>query len=124
VLGGWPRRGRRIAYLACFLFFTVATAALVFNSEPYEFAKRYVSSDPQVTTVTGRQSSVRVSWLRGFRYVFGDHTGEAQFTFVVKGDRGEFEVRVQLEKRGNLWKVLNSEAIAGDGATSRIVASP
>ena len=95
--------------------------ALLSNSEPYEFAKGYVTSDPQVVQLTGVQSSARISWLRGFRYAFGDRTGEAYFTFNVRGGRGAFEVRVELTKQNGLWTVVRSYADSESGQTQQIV---
>ena len=121
MLAGWPRRGQRIAYLLVFVAVTALTLALLFNSEPYEFAKKYVASDPKVIEVTGAQSSVRVSWFRGFRYAFGDRTGEANFAFEVVGERGKFEVRVFLEKQGGTWSVVKAQALPDNGPVHDIV---
>ena len=121
MLGGWPRRGQRIAYLLAFVVITALTLALLFNSEPYEFAKKYVASDAKIIQITGAQSSVRVSWLRGFRYAFGDRTGEANFAFEVVGERGKFEVRVFLEKQAGTWSVLRSQALPENGPVHVIV---
>jgi hypothetical protein len=121
MLGGWPRRGQRVAYLFAFVAITALTLGLLFNSEPYEFAKKYVASDAKVIQITGPQASVRVSWLRGFRYAFGDSTGEANFVFDVLGDRGRFEIRVFLEKRSGTWSVVRSQALSGSEPARDIV---
>ena len=121
MLGGWPRRGYRTAYLLVFLSVTVVSLVLLSNSEPYEFSRKYVASDPKVVQLTGLQSSTRVSWLRGFRYAFGDRTGEAYFTFDVKGDHGRFEIRVWLEKRNGVWTAVSTQAVSENGLTHQVL---
>lgn len=121
MLGRWPSRGRRMFYVLAFVLITAVTLALLLNSEPYEFAQQFVATDPRVIQVTGTQSDRRIALLKGFRYVFGDRTGEANFTFKVTGSRGTFDVRVVLKKLEGRWVTVRSQAVSETGAASDIV---
>jgi hypothetical protein len=117
----WPRRRHIFLYLGA----TAATIALTFfmllTSESYEFAKEFVASDPRVARVTGTQQSSRIAPFKGFRSTFGDRTGEAHFTFKVNGDRGSFDVRVEMQKREGRWAVIKAHATSSVGATTEVV---
>ena len=121
MLGGWPRRGRRLLYVLAFVIVTAMTLAMLVQSEPYEAAKQFVASDARVLRVTGAQSSRSLALLKGFRYTFGDRTGEANFTFKVSAERGRFDVRVDLEKRGGQWVVVRSQASSEAGDVTDVV---
>lgn len=101
----WPKRRHIFLYLGA----TAATIALslfmLLTSDSYAFAKEFVANDARVIELTGIQRSSRIAPLKGFRSTFGDRTGEAHFTFRVSGDRGVFDVRVEMEKRDGRWAV-------------------
>ncbi|MCV2365027.1 cytochrome c oxidase assembly factor Coa1 family protein [Paucibacter sp. DJ1R-11] len=121
MLGGWPRRGQRVAYVLIFVLFTVVTMALLLKSEPYEFAEHYVATDEHVERTTGVQSSMYLAWWKGFRYTFSDRTGEAYFNFKVEGTRGRFDVRVDLQKQQGQWIVVRAKAFSNEGKAIDIV---
>jgi hypothetical protein len=115
MLAGWPKRQHLLLYLAATVLITAVTFFMLVNSEPYEFAKSFVAQDSRVLQVTGAQTACRFSPLKGFGYTFGDRTGEANFTFKVAGDRGEFDVRVVLEKREGRWAVISAQTVSISG---------
>lgn len=121
LINKWPKR----RYLILFLGATVATTALTFfmllTSESYELAKEFVASDSRILQVTGSQNSSRIAPLKGFRSTFGDRTGEANFTFKVNGDRGSFDVRVEMEKREGRWSVIKARTTSSSGAVTDVV---
>jgi Cytochrome oxidase complex assembly protein 1 len=112
-----------LLYIAATVLITTVTFSMVLNSEPYDFAKHFVAQDSRVAQVTGAQTERSFAPLGGFRYTFGDRTGEANFTFKVSGDRGRFEVRVVLSKRDGQWTVASAQAVDGKGAVSTVVRS-
>lgn len=117
----------RLKWRHFFLFIgaTVAVTALTFfmllTSESYEFAKEFVANDPRVVQATGAQKSSRIAPFKGFRSTFGDRTGEAHFTFKVSGDRGSFNVRVEMEKREGRWSVLKAQTTSSSGAVTDLI---
>jgi hypothetical protein len=121
MLGGWPRRGRRLLYVLAFVIVTAITLTMLVESEPYEAARQFAASDARVLRVTGAQASNSLALLKGFRYAFGDRTGEANFTFQVSAERGRFHVRVDLEKRAGQWMVVSSQAISEAGDVTDVV---
>ena len=121
LLAGWPKRRHLLLYFAATVLVTAVTFFMLVNSEPYEFAKSFVTQDSRVLQVTGAQTANRFSPLKGFRYTFGDRTGEANFTFKATGDRGSFDVRVVLEKREGRWAVISAQTVSGKGAVSDVV---
>jgi hypothetical protein len=116
----WPTRRHVFLYLGA----TAATISLTFfmllTSESYEFAKEFVTNDPRIAQVTGAQKSSQIAPFKGFRSTFGDRTGEAHFTFKVTGDRGSFNVRVELEKHQGRWAVIKAQATSSGGATTDV----
>ena len=96
MLAGWLKRRHLLLYLGATVLITAVTFFVLVNSEPYEFAKDFATQDARVLQVTGAQTGSRFAPFKGFRYAFGDRTGEANFTFNVTGDRGGFDVRVAL----------------------------
>lgn len=123
MLAGWPKRRHLLLYLGATLLVTAVTFFMLMNSEPYEFAKNFVTRDSRILSVTGTQRGNRFSPLKGFRYAFGDRSGEANFTFEISGDRGSFDVRVVLEKREGRWTVISAQAVSSSGAVSDILNS-
>ena len=94
---------------------------MLLSSESYEFAKTYVASDPRVVEITGTQKATRLAPLKGFRSTFGDRTGDARFTFRVNGEKGSFDVRVEMEKREGRWAVVKAQTISSVGAVTDVV---
>lgn len=123
MLAGWPKRRHLLLYLGATVLITAVTFFVLVNSEPYEFAKSFVAQDSRLLQVTGAQTASRFSPLKGFRYTFGERTGEANFTFKVTGDRGSFDVRVMLEKREGRWEVVSARTVSSSGAVSDVVSS-
>lgn len=116
----WPTRRYVFVFLVVGVVATVLSYAWLFSSEPYHLAKGFVANDPRVLQVTGAQQSSRVSPFI-LRLTMGDRSGEGEFTFVVKGERGEFDVLVEMEKRDWRWAVTRAQAIPAHGATTDIV---
>lgn len=121
MLTKWPKRRHLFLYLAATVLVLAVTFFILLTSEPYEFAKRFVAEDSRVLQVTGIQTASRFSPLKGFRYAFGDRTGEANFTYDVSGEQGRFDVRVVLEKREGQWAVISARAISRSGVVSELV---
>jgi hypothetical protein len=123
VLAGWPKRRHFVLYLGATLAVTALTFFMLLTSESYEFAKAFVANDSRVLQVTGPQRSSHIAPFKGFRSTFGDRTGEAHFTFKVSGDRGDFDVRVEIEKREGRWAVIKARAISTKDAVTDVVAT-
>lgn len=119
MLTKWRRH--LLLYTSATVLITAVTFLMVVNSEPYDLAKGFVAQDFRVAQVTGVQTDRSFAPLGGFRYTFGDRTGEANFSFKVKSDRGQFEVRVVLSKRDGQWTVASAQAVDGKGAISTVV---
>lgn len=123
MLAGWPKRRHLLLYLAATVLVTAVTFFMLVTSEPYEFAKSFITQDSRVLQVTGLQTASRFSPLNGFRYAFGDRTGEANFTYDVSGEQGRFNVRVVLEKREGRWAVVSARAVSSSGVVSELVST-
>lgn len=116
----WPKRRHVFLFLLANVAAIVAGYALLFSSEPYEFAKNFVASDPRVLQVTGAQTAARLNVLKA-RATMGDRTGEARFIFGVQSERGDFDVLIEMEKRSGLWSATKVQAISDAGANIDIV---
>lgn len=123
MLGGWPKRRHFFLFLGATAAVTALTFFMLLTSESYEFAKEFVASDSRVAQVTGVQKSSRIAPFKGFRSTFGDRTGEAHFTFDVNGERGSFDVRVEMEKREGRWIVVKAQAKSSSGAVTDVISA-
>jgi uncharacterized iron-regulated membrane protein len=121
MLSGWPKRRHFFLFLGATAAVTALTFIMLLTGESYEFAKTFVASDPRVVQVTGAQKSSRIAPFKGFRSTFGDRTGEAHFTFNVSGERGSFDVRVEMEKREGRWAVVKAETTSSGGAVTDVI---
>jgi Cytochrome oxidase complex assembly protein 1 len=121
MLSGWPKRRHFFLFLGATAAVTALTFFMLLTSESYEFAKAFVASDPRVVQVTGAQKSSRIAPFKGFRSTFGDRTGEAHFTFSVSGERGSFDVRVEMEKREGRWAIVKAQTTSSDGAVTDVI---
>lgn len=115
MLVGWPKRRHFFLYLGATAAVIALTFIMLFTSESYEVAKEFVAKDQRILQVTGPQTTYRIAPLKGFRSTFGDRTGEAYFNFKVSGDRGSFDVRIEMEKREGRWSVIKALITSSDG---------
>jgi hypothetical protein len=121
MLSGKPKRRHFFLFLGATAGVTALTFFLLLTSESYEFAKEFAASDSRVVQVTGVQKSSRIALLKGFRSTFGDRTGEAHFTFNVNGERGSFDVLIEIEKREGRWVVVKAQAKSSSGAVTDVI---
>jgi hypothetical protein len=113
---------KRIAFgVGLTVVITAVTFFMLLTSESYEFAKGFVATDPRIAQLTGTQQSSRIAPLAGFRSAVGERTGEAHFTFKIIGDRGTYDVRVEIEKREGRWTVVKARAVSSVGAITEVV---
>lgn len=115
MLVGWPKRRHFFLYLGATAAVIALTFIMLFTSESYEFAKEFVAKDQRILQVTGPQTSCRIALLKGFRSTFGDRTGEGYFNFTVSGDRGSFDVRIEMEKREGRWSIIKAQITSSGG---------
>lgn len=94
---------------------------LTITSEAYEYGRYFVMEDQRVIKVTGSQRNQRLSFWSGFESSFGDNDGEASLTVRVTGDRGTFDVPMELKKRQGRWSVVGAKAVNEKGETVVIV---
>lgn len=119
-LGELTKRHRVVMYVGGTVAAIALTSVMLLTSESYEFARDFVANDPRVSQVTGTQVSSRIDPLKGFKSTFGSRTGSAHFTFKVNGDRGTFDVRVEVEKNDGQWAVTGAQATSVEGATKKL----
>ena len=119
------RRKLRLA-LAAALFFgvTATTLAMFLHSEPYEYAIHIASTDPRIVKTTGTPKKVSLSFTRGFRYSFGDRSGEANMTLVSKSEVGVFDVQIHISKQAGNWIVNRVEVFPEGGSPVLVVSEP
>lgn len=115
------KRGHFFLFLGAMVAVTALTFFMLLTSESYEFAKQFVASDPRVVQVTGPQKSSRIAPFKGFRSTVGERTGEAHFTFKVSGERGSFDVLVEMEKREGRWAVVKARTTSSGGAVTDVI---
>lgn len=120
MLSGWPKRRHVLLYVSLTVLTVLVTYFMLIKSESFEFAQHFVIHDQRVLQVTGKQTSTRFAPLKGFRSTFGERTGEASFVFNVSGERGHFQVQVELTKRDGSWLISQARA-TGDGGVAAVV---
>lgn len=94
---------------------------LATTGEAYEFGRHFVTEDQRVASVTGPQHDQRLGFWSGFNYSLSDSDGEASLTVHVRGDRGTFDVPMELKKRQGRWSVVSAKTVSEKGDTVVIV---
>lgn len=67
MLTKWPKRRHLFLYLVATVLVTAVTFFMLVTSEPYEFAKSFVTQDSRVLQVTGVQTASRFSPFEGLQ---------------------------------------------------------
>jgi hypothetical protein len=106
-----PRPLQAAVALACFAAVLLFVGVVTVKSDAYEFAEDFVARDERILRVTGRQTERSLRWLGGFSMSYGDNSGDATLTVRVVGDRGSFDIPLELRKSQGRWSVVRAMAI-------------
>lgn len=121
----WKLMLPKLRHLVFLLIGSLSVYALIYflatTGEAYEYGRHFVMEDRRVANVTGRLHHQRLGFWSGFSSSLGDSDGEASLTVHVRGDRGTFDVPLELRKRQGRWSVVGAKAISERGETVVIV---
>jgi hypothetical protein len=121
----WPVMLPKARHIVALAVFTSLLLTLLYvvtpNTDPYEAAERFLSSDTRVTAVVGPVARTRFRFWDGFHFISSANCGEANFTFEVAGSKGASIIEVHLRSSSGVWHVVTADIRSSDGAASRIV---
>jgi hypothetical protein len=80
------------------------------NSEPYRVAIYFIDNNASITHELGKLESKHLDYF-GYSIYEKGTDGGAQFKVVVKGEHGEGNVYLKLNKSLGEWKVLQANLI-------------
>lgn len=116
-----PKR-RHIVALSIFLpLFLVLLYTAAKNTDPYEEAERFVSSDVRIVSLVGSVKSTNFRFWDGFNFNSAGNGGEANFNFEVTGNRAVSVVEIHLRSSLGVWRVVTVDVRMPDGTTTRVV---
>jgi hypothetical protein len=112
-------------HMIALAIFTALLFALLYvverNSDQYEVAERFLSSDVRVAELVGKPAHIRFKFWDGFDVVASSNGGHANYTFEVSGSKGKAVVEIQLRSSAGRWQVMTATVRRADGSTTRIV---
>jgi Cytochrome oxidase complex assembly protein 1 len=115
-------KARHIVALAVFTSLLLTLLYVIErNSDPYDAAERFLSSDVRVTALVGPAIRIDFKFWQGFDVVSSSNGGKASYTFEVTGSKGTAIVEVHLRSSAGAWQVVTADVRSSDGAVSRIV---
>lgn len=93
-----------IFLLICFF---VGLYILGIKSEPYHFALNYIDNNETVAATIGKLKSRRLAFW-GYSVRYSGPRGHAEYKILVKGERDNGKVYIDLEKSTGQWSVLKA----------------
>lgn len=121
----WRLMVPKARHVIALAVFTLLLLALLFvverNSDPYEAAERFLSSDVRVAAAVGPVTRIKFKFWAGFDVVSSSNGGVANYTFEVTGSKGVSMIEVHLRSSSGVWQVVTADVRSSEGATSRIV---
>lgn len=87
---------------------------IIINSTPYEIARNIIKQSPVVQKELGEVANIRLSPV-GYAAGFGSSDGYADLELSVKGQRAAGKVEIDLDQKGDSWRVLRAVLITSDG---------
>lgn len=90
------------------------------RSEPYNFALKFINTDKTISENLGLLKSRRLAFF-GFAVRYSGPRGHAEYKILVKGEKGEGEVYLQLEKSVGIWRVVKGNLVLDDGRAISLV---
>lgn len=109
--------GITIMLLVCFF---AVIYILELRSEPYEFAVRFVNTNKIIFENVGPLRSHRLAFFGSSVRYSGPH-GHAVYKIFVKGEKGDGEVYLELEKSVGIWRVIKGNLVLDDGRTVSVI---
>lgn len=106
-----------LVLLICF-FIILYIAGI--KSEPYRFALNFIDNNNTILDTLGTIRSRRLAFFGYFVRYRGPH-GNAEYKILVKGEKGEGEVYLQLEKSVGIWRVMEGNLVLDDGRAISLV---
>lgn len=103
--------------LICFF---VGLYILEIRSEPYNFALEFIDNNKTVWENVGPQKTRRLSFF-GYSVRYSGPSGRAEYKIKVKGEKGEGDVYLELEKSVGRWKAIQGNLVLGNGETVPLV---
>jgi hypothetical protein len=94
-----------IFLLICFF---VGLYILGIKSEPYQFALDYIDNNETIAATIGQLKSRRLSFW-GYSVHYSGPRGRAEYKILVKGERDNGEVYIDLKKSTGQWSVLKAK---------------
>lgn len=116
-----PRR-RHIIFIGIALpIFILVLIFVTRNSDSYEAAEAFVSSDGRIRQMLGPVTRVNFRFWDGFHAVESANGGNANYSFAVVGEQKQSVVKVRLVGRRGQWNVVAASIRFPDGAIQPIV---
>ena len=81
------------------------------NSEPCQFAYKYIENNPTIISNLGKIKKQSISRRDGYSLTYNEYFGGAQFSVFIEGENKNGLVSFDLQKLEGTWEVLNANLI-------------
>ncbi|NIO19739.1 MAG: hypothetical protein GTN76_03100 [Candidatus Aenigmarchaeota archaeon] len=111
--------GITLLVLICFL---IVLYILGVRSEAYKFALEFIKDNKLILEKIGPLKSQRLAPF-GYFVRYTGPRGHAEYKILVKGEKGEGIVYIELEKSVGIWKVIRGNFVLDNGKAISLVQS-
>lgn len=111
-----------ITSLILLICFFVSLYIVGVRSEPYSVALRFIDNNKTILETIGSLESRRLAFF-GYSVRYKGPRGHAEYKILVKGEKGEGIVYIELEKSVGIWKVIRGNFVLDNGKAISLVQS-
>lgn len=102
-----------ITTVSLILIFFISLYMVVINSEPYSFAKKYVSNNDIVKEKLGNLTNISLAYF-GYNVSYTGPNGVAKFKIKVTSKKGKGTVYISLDKESGKWNVKHAKLVSNE----------
>jgi hypothetical protein len=84
------------------------------QSESYKFGVKFIDNNPKIINIIGPLKSKRLGFF-GYSFRYRGPHGYAEYKIIVKGEKGNGAVYLNLEKPVGVWEVVKGNLILNSG---------
>lgn len=90
------------------------------KSEPYKIATNYIKQSEEIRKTLGSLISCRLA-IFGYSVRYSGPNGIANYEIVVKGEKRNASVYINMKKSVGIWEILKANMITEDGETISLI---
>lgn len=101
--------------VSCLILFLGSLYFTELKSGRYRFALEFIKNNKLILQNIGKIKRCRLAFW-GYHVKFSGSRGESEYRILVKGEKDEGTVYLELEKLGKIWKVRKGTLVLNTGS--------